>query len=324
MRAISSTVAMLLFIFCLTLGTTRAQQSASPSTSNQPTQTQARLVQVLTQFLTHTEEYETAFKNLTAEETKLIEVYNATGKLIRQRSIISDLVVYQSLRGDSEVTEYRNARVVDGKPIAKYEEKALKLLTAAAKANSLKKELEQINEENRKYEFDVHFSGFTIYQGRPFKKWGSLFQAQIIGQERIAGHDTVVLRYQQTGLIPGNKFRFPRPGEFAEQQALQRGRLWLDQRTCQLWREEKEWTIVHKAAQEPLVFSRQEMTYAPSSFGILTPQHFVFSLFSHFSHPRNEPPALLLSERMTYTYGDFKRFDVSGEESDKKTVPVKK
>ena len=34
----------------------------------------------------------------------------------------------------------------------------------------------------------------------------------------------------------------------------------------------------------------------------------------HFSHPKNKPLSMALSERMTFTYGAFRRFDVATEE----------
>lgn len=322
MRSVIGSTAILLFVFCLALRATRAQQTSSPLPPNPPAPTQADIEQVLTQFMARADEYEAAFKNLMAEETKIIEAFQSSGELAKQRRIISDLIVYQSPRDSQETAEYRNARVVDGKPVEKRDERALKLLIGAAQADSIEKELRRINQESRQYEFNFHYSGFTINQGWPLRKWRDFYRFELIGQEPIAGQDAVVLRYQQTKLIPEAKSKFSLPSEFTERQVLQRGRLWLDLRTSQLWREEKEWTVRHPSVAEPLVLIRQEMTYAPSSFGILVPQHFVFNSFLHFRHRKKEPPVFLLGGRTTYTYGVFKRFDVTGEESDKKTAPV--
>ena len=57
-----------------------------------------------------------------------------------------------------------------------------------------------------------------------------------------------------------------------------------------------------------------ERAYAPSRFGILVPERIVFDWLTHFSHPKNGPPSFALSERTTFTYGSFRRFDVSTEE----------
>ena len=36
------------------------------------------------------------FRNLTAEETKVIEVFRATGEVEKRQEVVSDLLVYQS------------------------------------------------------------------------------------------------------------------------------------------------------------------------------------------------------------------------------------
>lgn len=321
MRSIISLAAALLFVFCLSLKSARAQQPSLPAPPNQSAPTQASLEQIWTQFMARADEYEATFKNLSAEETKVVEEYTPSGELTKQHRLLSDLVVYQSPRDTRKTAEYRDTRVVDGKPVTNHGDHALKLLTAAAKTDSIEKELNRINDESRKYDFHAHYGGFTIHQGGPFRKWRDYFDCTLIGQEQISGHDVVVLRYRQTTPLPETQAKISLPADMANQQAMQRGRFWLDLRTFQLWREEKEWTARHPAVAEPLVLVHQEMTYAPSSFGILVPQRFVFDSF-HIRLQKTGPPVLTLSGRTTYTYGAFKRFDVTGEESDKKTVPV--
>lgn len=64
------------------------------------------------------EEYTKAFRNLTVEETKIIEVFRASGEIDKRREIVSDLLVYhsQSSRdGKAVATEYRDVRLVNGK-----------------------------------------------------------------------------------------------------------------------------------------------------------------------------------------------------------------
>ena len=71
----------------------------------------------LARHLTEAAKYEDTFKNLMAEETKLMEVFDATGQQRQKRTVISDLLVYQSARDDNLIAEYRNVRSVDGAPI---------------------------------------------------------------------------------------------------------------------------------------------------------------------------------------------------------------
>ena len=44
------------------------------------------------------------------------------------------------------------------------------------------------------------------------------------------------------------------------------------------------------------------------------PQRIVFEWFMRFSQPKHGPPAFLLSERATFTYDTFRRFDVTTAE----------
>lgn len=268
------------------------------------------LAELLTRFRAAAEECEKTFRSLTAEETKLIEVYNASGELEKRRQIVSDLLVYHSSRSATDATtEYRDVRMVDGKTVAKRGERALKLLTNASRADSLDKELEAINRETFAYEFKRHLRGFTIDQGGVLQRWWSAFQVELVGRDHVAGHDVVVLDYRQTAPIPG--FRLPVPKEFGNPSPVHRGRLWLDAQTGQLWRYVWELAWPHPATPEPLVMIRQENTYGPSAFGILVPVRIVWDWRTHFSYPKNGQPSFALSERTTFTYSSFKRFDVA-------------
>ena len=66
--------------------------SASPSA---PTPSQADIDAVLTQFVAAAKEYQRVFRNLVAEETKVAEVFEQSGRLKQQRTIVADLLVYR-------------------------------------------------------------------------------------------------------------------------------------------------------------------------------------------------------------------------------------
>ena len=70
----------------------------------------------------------------------------------------------------------------------------------------------------------------------------------------------------------------------------------------------------HPATPDPLAMTHRESTYTPSDFGILVPERIVFDWLLHFSHPKNGRPSFTLSERTTFTYGSFKRFEVATSE----------
>ena len=271
---------------------------------------------LMTRFFASTDEYEKTFRNLVAEETKTIEVYGASGEVEKRRQIVSDLLVYYSSRdGREATTEYRDARSVDGKAVEKRSERALKLLANASKAASLEKELETINRETERYEFSRHLRGSTIGQGGLPKRRREAFQFESVAREQIAGHDVVVLDYRQTAPIPGYESRLPVPKELGKPSILARGRLWIDAQTGELWRDVWELVVPHAATPEPLVMIHAERAFGPSRFGILVPERIVVDWLMRFSYPKTGRPSFALSERTTFTYGAFKRFDVATDEN---------
>jgi hypothetical protein len=274
----------------------------------------ADLDQFVTRSQASVEEYRKTFRNLVAEETKNIEVFKASGEVDRRRQIVSDLLVYYTSRdGKDRTTEYRDAQSVDGQIVEKRGERALKLLTKASGASSLEKELEAINHETRRHEFTRHLRGIAIDQ-LALPKPRDAFQVELVGREQIAGHDVVVLAYRQTAPIPGKESTLPLPKELQNARILRRGRLWLDAQTAQLWRSVWELVVPHPDIAEPLVMIRSESSYGPSRFGILVPERVVFDWLLRFSHPKNGRPSFGLSERTTFSYGSFKRFDVNTDE----------
>ncbi len=276
-------------------------------------QTTVDVEQLVTRFLATTDEYEKTFQNLVAEETKTIEVFDNAGKMEKRRLMVSDLLVYRSPGDGRATTEYRDVKAVDGKVIENRRERAMKLVTRAAGAKTLEKELEAIHRETSQYEFHRQLRGYTIHQGGVFKRHSAAFAVTMAGRERMSGRDVVVLDYKQTAHIPG--FLLPLPKEFGNAPRRHRGRLWLDAETGQSWREVWELIASHPAVAEPLVMLREERVYNPSRFGILVPQRIVFEWFLRFSHPKKGQPTFELAERTTFTYDAFRRFDVTTGES---------
>ena len=83
-------------------------------------------------------------------------------------------------------TEYRDVRLVNGKAVDNRGERALTLLTKAARADSLDKELEAIDRETGRYEFRRHLRGFTISQAA-VPKPSDMFHVEVAGRDQIAG-----------------------------------------------------------------------------------------------------------------------------------------
>ncbi len=264
------------------------------------------------------EEYMKAFRNLTAEETKIIEVFRASGEIEKRREIVSDLLVYQSQSprdGKTVATEYRDVRQVNGKAVDNRGERALTLLMKAARTDSLDKELEAIDRETWRYEFRRHLRGFTISQAA-VPKPSDMFHVEVAGREQIAGRDVVVVVYRQTKVSRAARSGLPVPKELQAVPQLPRWRLWLDAETYQLRR--SVWELVVTTTPEPYVLTHAESAYGPSRFGILVPERIVFEWRQPFARLKNGQAAFAMSERTTFTYGAFKRFDVATEETLKK------
>jgi hypothetical protein len=261
-------------------------------------------------------EYKAKFKDLTADEEQHVEEYESEGKLKRQRRIVSDLIIYQSQLDASVTVEYRNARAVDGAPVAKRDERLVNLFERLTKAGSIKKELDRINRESRRYDLGYSIYGMTLNQGLPLEESvRESFRFTSAGGEQINGREVIVLQYQQVAQIPDQTVKLSLPSVLKGAEALYRGRLWLDAETAQLWREEREVTLKLPSLAHPLIWMRFEFDYVSSSFGILTPQRIVAITNNRGRTLAGNVPELLLGGKVTFQYSGFRHFDVSSPDA---------
>jgi hypothetical protein len=261
-------------------------------------------------------EYKAKFKDLTADEEQKVEEYDSEGKLKRQRRIVSDLIIYQSQLNTSLTAEYRYVREVDGVAIKNREEKLVNLFKRLAKADSVKKELDRISRESRRYDHRYSFYGLTLNQGLLLdESLRASFQFTDAGRERVQGRDVIVLQYQQVAQSPQVTTKHSLPSELKGAEPLYRGRLWLDAETAQIWREERELTLRLSWLDHPLILMRFEFEYAGSPFGILTPQRIVWSSYDRGRTGADKLPELLLGGKVTFEYSSFRRFNVSSPDA---------
>jgi hypothetical protein len=211
------------------------------------------------------------------------------------------------------MSEYRNVRSVDGRTVSKREERLVNLFGRLAKADSVKKELDRINRESRRYDLDYSIYGFTLNEGLLLSEnLRPSFQFTATGREHINGRDVIVLQYQQVAHNSNLAFKLTSlPNELKGSETRYRGRLWLDAETAQLWREEREVTLQHPSLSRPLLLMRFEFEYTSSSFGILTPHRIVFSTYNKGRTGSDKVPELRLGGKVTFKYSGFRRFDVS-------------
>jgi len=286
--------------------------SAGSSFGQQPGQTDAELKDVVDRAAFKVGEYITRFKDLTADEEQKVEEFDRGGKLKRQRRIASDLVVYQSQLDPSKMVEYRDVKSVDGVPVKKREARLASLLNKSAQAGSVKKELERINRESRRYDLNYSMYGMTLNPGLPLHEnaRGS-FQFKLADREQVNGRGAIVIEYQQVAQNPDIAFKLSSlPPELKGAWTLHRGRLWLDPETAAIRREVREMTLEHPTLTRPLVMMRYDLDYADSRFGFLTPERIVISTYNHGRTGADKKHELLLGGKVSFEYGAFTRFDV--------------
>ena len=285
----------------------------------------------LARHLVEASKYEETFKNMLAEETKLMEVFDETGQLRQKRTVIADLLVYQLLTDENRVAEYRLVRSVDGNLIPDYEARAADLFELLTKMKSPRSEVTKLNDDWLKHDIGRRFWGYTITQGRLFKALRAAVRGLVAGRETINDRETVIIVFEQLAQsratwgadpedvvndIPGLRNR-------VNVRTRYRGKLWLDRATGQLWKQEVELVADYVAFAQPQVMLRWEQEYQPSEFGILTPKKFVFSWFAYMRNRATNAAQLALTSRTTYSYGKFRRFDVSSEEGKKELINKK-
>ena len=198
---------------------------------------------------------------------------------------------------------------VDGKPTGKPEQDAIKLFGRLARARSTAEELEVLQEQNVSHGLRVVVWGATLQPFKLFRTdWRSRFEFSLQGTESLDGREVTILDYREKTprrVEPRALF-----SQFAEPQELWRGRAWLDTPDHRLRRLVSEFVVSDKTLPEPGVVTRRDAEYVNSAFGILVPRRLV-SEFYRKSGKKNGPQSLRLAVRLTDTYSDFKRFDVS-------------
>lgn len=107
--------------------------------------------------------YVATFRNVTATETRVTELFDEQGRVDTQRTLVSNLLVYQSRFDPAVLSEYRIPLTVDGKPTGKPERAAIKLFGRLTKARSTAEELEVLRDQNVSHALGVVAWGMTLH-----------------------------------------------------------------------------------------------------------------------------------------------------------------
>ncbi len=277
--------------------------------------TSAQLEELLDKASALCDKYRKLFRDLTAEEKRVFELYDQkTGRIKQQRQTVSDLIVYASTRDPNKFTEYRNIREVDGKPVKNQIERVEKLFERVAKADSVAGELDRITRESARHDFDTQFTNFTIFNAAAtYKELRQLFKYEPAGRERLGDQELVLIKFEQTEFRKG-LFGLRHYEKLNVTGPLMRGQYWLDPQTGQVRREHHE--IFFRGNAQPRTFKVVEVDYdfTAGEQGIWLPQRILFQYFNVLKQDKDIPVEMFLSVRITSEYGPFRRFEVKARQ----------
>ena len=266
-------------------------------------------------------EYVTLFKNLSAEETKVIETFDQTGSLKKRREILSDLIIYESPKAADTLREYRNIRQIDAKPVKEGDRRVFELFRKLDDGLPITEDLERIENESQRYDTGFSIYGFTLFPAvfltenlRPS------FNFEIVGREQIKGaNDTIVIGFQQIASNPHITVKVDSPDYLQFSAPLYRGKIWIDEKNKKIRRLIQELTVDSSRINEPAVVSREEFNYQPGAFDIYLPDKIISERFG-FKDPKVVKLLLKKNEkinlttypatRLTMNYKNFRKFDV--------------
>jgi hypothetical protein len=252
--------------------------------------------------------YTNEMRNLTADENRATELYAKNGTVQKRRQTRASLVVHQA--GESTLAEFRRVFEVDGKPVKTNENRLELLLRNLANAESTVRELELIQQESSKYDLEeMRMRGMSLNQAWPLEDPAFRQSAafRIEGKDTIAGREAVVVRYESFVRDP-DAWRAQNVRDlFTPTRIFERGRIWIDSATAQIWRYETETMVEEPTLSEAAVWDRMEFHYVASSFGIPTVQRIVWITNTNVSRDRGKL-RLSLKGKLVAEYGPFRRF----------------
>lgn len=287
----------------------------------------ASIDQILSGAAEQRKAYINEFKNLMSEEKKTFEIYNKNGEIKKKRSVLSIFIVYQLIKDDGSVAEYRNVISVDQKKLDDADKRAQDFFEEIVKVDSSKKELEKLDKEGSRYDEEVSLNGLTLYQSvaladniRPF------FEFKLDSREKIGERDVYVISYQQIresryistspkSAVDDGKLTLIYDVDFDGKQNVNgrlRGKFWIDALTLQVWKELRVLTIQPEGFATPAVFAENTFEYGSSDFGVLTPKKLTYIQYRIDKKSKEERR----EASVTFDYANFTKPNVevkSGE-----------
>ncbi len=270
---------------------------------------------LLARAATSARRYAEMIQDLTTEETTTILTYDDEGRVTERRVFVSQLMVHRFSHGPGEL-EYRHVLSVDGREAGDREMRLQALARKLANASSASEERELIERESRIFGLVSKSLGASLTGSSLQNSFGDResLDAAIAGRETIDGMDFILvdyrlirpIRFSRRGFISGLISPFI---DFPDLDRIHmRGRLWLEASSGELWRDEGGYFAEGRPgfSEDPQLV-QFEYQYAPSSYGIFTPERFEFT-------PRYRIRPLLQGdfspiERRIQQFSPFEPFD---------------
>ena len=288
-------------------------QSSLPATATPATTASAQLLDDPSTFLAlagnEVQKYIDSFADLTADETRKIELFDEHGFPKKSRSMTAALVVYQLQSESKTVLEYRDIETVDGKPVKDHAERAVKIWQELTREHSPEEEAKRIVDESERFDYGVRETGFTLYQGLPLRRdCANDFQFHELARSTVNGHAVRQFAYTQRRPCDAVQYALAVPPEYVGSPLVQQGALWLDAATGQIVREDRD-VYVGVANSSGWRVAHMEFNYTDSAFGLLLPSAIRLETYYPEMSVGNIS-RLPMVTRITQTYGPFSRFEV--------------
>lgn len=279
----------------------------------------ADLQTVLSEAQKQTDFYRETFRNLLAEETKTFEEFDKNGNVDKRTVVKSNFLVYQSGKDAAKTAELRNVIEVGGKPVPDSQKRSNELLAELEKATTYEKELQKIVKESLRFDKTWEINGLTLNEGLVLHpNFRSSFDFKLVGSENLPDSSFYVISYRQNKpnpniIINGKspqtndltlQVQIDVPNSLKKEDLILQGKLWLDAKTFQLLREERNITT---KANEPMILHTTNLEYAPSEYGIYVPKNIVMTFFDAKKQKESNNFSMIKDAVVSFEYSNFKK-----------------
>lgn len=266
--------------------------------------------------------YTESFKDLSAEETKIFERFDADGKVKETRRIRSIFIVYQSPKTGT-TGELRNVVEYNGRSVARQDREIEEFFEKLSRSDSVTDEIKRIQKEGNRFDGGASAWGMTLWQESPFGVLKHFVEFKIAGRDKIEGRDLIVIEYLQTKPTLLVKFnptsedwrKEPNGRQYAGDVSSGLrpynpfiiGKIWLDAVTGETWLNQYKVMLMPPGAKEPVEALDLSFQYQSNGFRVLLPKRFTLKVNKLSGSVA--APVIKRDRIMTFEYSRFSEFD---------------